>query len=54
MPNSAQAAAKFRDCARYAERPPSERSIEAMIEMIDRLDQVPDVAQLTALLRADG
>jgi 2-methylcitrate dehydratase PrpD len=50
---AAQAAAKFRDCARYAERPPSERSIEATIEMIDRLDEVPDVAQLTALLRED-
>ncbi len=47
---AAQAAAKFRDCAHYAERPLSERRIDAVIETIDRLDQVADVAQLTALL----
>jgi 2-methylcitrate dehydratase PrpD len=51
---AAQAAAKFRDCAGYAERPLSQGSVEAALEMIDRLDQVADVAQLGALLCEDN
>jgi 2-methylcitrate dehydratase PrpD len=51
---AAQAAAKFRDCARYAERPLSEGRIEVLMETVDRLEEVSDIAQLTALLRDDG
>ena len=41
---------KFRDCAVYAAVPIALDSLEAVIGLIDELEDVPDVAKLTALL----
>lgn len=46
-------ACKFRRCARYAQSPLPEERIERAIGMLTRLEDVPDVRELVALLRGD-
>ncbi len=43
-----EVAAKFLDCAAYAKWPASKAN--AVVEMVRKLEMVPDVRKLTALL----
>ncbi len=45
-----QIVAKFLDCARYAAQPIPAENLQRIVELIDHLEQVPDVAALPALL----
>lgn len=45
-----QLVTKFKDCARYAARQPSNRAVEEVIGLVDRLEAVPDVAVIPARL----
>lgn len=47
-------AQKFRDCARYADRPLSESAVDRTIELIDRLEEVPDVSVIPALIGGEA
>jgi 2-methylcitrate dehydratase PrpD len=46
----AEIAQKFRDCARYADQPPTESAVERMMELVDRLEKVPDVSVIPAVI----
>jgi 2-methylcitrate dehydratase PrpD len=41
---------KFRDCAQHSARPIAEEALDRVIDFIDHLEDVPDVAVMTALL----
>jgi hypothetical protein len=47
---SKEVAAKFRNCAEYAGWPSD--NTEKIIELVNNLDQAPDVRQIAALLGA--
>jgi 2-methylcitrate dehydratase PrpD len=44
----AQFAAKLRDCARNAVRPPADASLDALVASIERLETLPDARELIA------
>ncbi|HEY7060089.1 MAG TPA: MmgE/PrpD family protein [Chloroflexota bacterium] len=49
--SDAQLVAKFRDCARHAVTPLAPPTLDAVIALVEHLEDAPDVAALTALLR---
>jgi 2-methylcitrate dehydratase PrpD len=49
--SDAQLVAKFRDCAQHAANGVGPRTLDEVLALLDHLERVPDVGQLTALLR---
>jgi hypothetical protein len=41
---------KFYDCASQAVKPSSKNNLEAIIKLVDKLDQLEDVTQVTILI----
>jgi 2-methylcitrate dehydratase PrpD len=50
--SDAQLVAKFRDCAQHAATRLTPQALDAVIAFVERLERAPNVAALTALLRA--
>lgn len=48
-----QVAHKFVDCAQHAARPAPRKSLDAIVKLIDHLEDVADMRELPALLKSD-
>ncbi len=48
--SSADLVAKFEDCARYSAKPLTKAKVKKIVEMVQNLEKVEDVSQLTQLL----